>query len=272
MPLPSFDTRWIGNAPTKPRLLVLEVQDRLRQTDHPVGWVAVERVESAERDQGGTVFRASIVLHYSVIDQYSSFGQGGRFDASYCGVSNKLSLTSANVSGGAVFLDPGWLRGHRVGTYLMNEIVCWARQWPQATVNPVSLLEDQAGPRNKLRRNRFYEQFGLQFDYDDHAHSSGKSRAMPADALTPVSTWKENIVEHPVQALLAQLLDERRDIQLDVHGLQNVVREQSKSIDQAERSPWIWAARTWLSRHVQVIIVVGLGLMLAAGLLAHGRF
>lgn len=39
-----------------------------------------------------------------------------------------------SLVGGELFLDPDELRGQRIGTYLMNEIVTWAQQWPEAPV------------------------------------------------------------------------------------------------------------------------------------------
>ena len=48
----------------------------------------------------------------------------------------------------------------------------------------------------KSRRNWFYEQFGLVFDYTDPEHREGRSRPMLAGALVKVETWKQNITEH----------------------------------------------------------------------------
>lgn len=49
----------------------------------------------------------------------------------------------------------------------MNEIVEWVQHWPEESVDGIKLLARQAKDDNKARRNWFYEQFGLVFDYID---------------------------------------------------------------------------------------------------------
>ncbi|GBQ32032.1 hypothetical protein HLH34_00045 [Gluconacetobacter azotocaptans] len=75
----------------------------------------------------------------------------------------RISLTSHNPRRGAVFLDLEELEGNRIGSYLMNLVVAWARQWPDASVNPITLLAHQARGENTIRRSRPYEQFGITF-------------------------------------------------------------------------------------------------------------
>ncbi|MBN0147646.1 hypothetical protein JTL51_32530, partial [Pseudomonas aeruginosa] len=119
---------------------------------------------------------------------------------------NSVSLTSPSMSKGAVFLDLPGLDGQRIGTYLMNEIVQWVQQWPEANVNGIELLAGQAHGDNKARRNWFYEQFGLVFDYTDPEHREGRSRPMLAGALVKVETWRQNITEHRMLDYLAAVL------------------------------------------------------------------
>lgn len=88
----------------------------------------------------------------------------------------------------------------------MNELVLWARHWPKAKIHPIELLEGQAYPENKDRRNRFYENFGFEFDYTDPEHEAGRSRPMLAEALTPVNSWKENIRRHDLLDFLVESL------------------------------------------------------------------
>ncbi|MNK06936.1 hypothetical protein D3C87_248390 [compost metagenome] len=42
------------------------------------------------------------------------------------------------------------------------------------------LVSDAADPQNRLRRNRFYEGFGLEFDFTDKDKSAGVSRSILA--------------------------------------------------------------------------------------------
>ncbi len=78
---------------------------------------------------------------------------------------NAISLTSSGaLSEGAIFLNlPTKFEGQHIGTYMLNEIVLLAKQWQGAKVDSIKLISGQAHGDNKERRNRFYEQFGLEF-------------------------------------------------------------------------------------------------------------
>ena len=244
--LPSFDRTWRGNEPGKPRILILVVKDRLKQLDEPFLYIAVERIEKCDEPL------SSLVLKYHVIDRHdTSFSSGGFFSANYCALSNRISLT-----GGAVFLDPPYIQGQRVGTYLMNEVISWARQWPAAMISPISLSESQANPENKDRRNRFYEQFGIEFDYADPECLAGLSRSMPAGDLVNVSTWTENIEEVAVPRFLSQLIDDNHQRSMDIRALKGANGDLRVEIDRAEASPWLWAASFWFRKHFGRLIVI----------------
>lgn len=75
----------------------------------------------------------------------------------------------------------------------MNEVVTWARQWPNASVNPIRLFDADADDDNRNRRNRFYERFGFTFEYDDKDGTTGRSQDMLASDLIPVWSWTQNI-------------------------------------------------------------------------------
>jgi hypothetical protein len=108
-----------------------------------------------------------------------------------------VSLTSHTLYNGAVDLTLPGLEGNGIGSYLMNVIVSWAKQFPtDTTVNTITLLSVQAVGDNKERRNKFYEQFGIVFDYNDPmTRVAGKSREMLTSALIPRKQWSSNIVE-----------------------------------------------------------------------------
>ncbi|MBP3062085.1 hypothetical protein SAMN05216576_107259 [Ectopseudomonas chengduensis] len=270
MGLPSFDISWGSSGATKPRILILEVRDRLGQSDDPVAYLAVERKETVVRNESSEIVRASLVLEYRVIDPYGhSEAVGGSFAGSYCATANAVSLTSANVTRGAVFLDPESIQGQRVGTYLMNEIVTWVRQWPEAIVRSISLSEAQASLDNKVRRNWFYEQFGLEFAYADADHRAGSSIEIPAGALTPCSEWERNIKEIPVHIFLGDLISARRDVAMSHSTLKRAFHELLGEVRKAEASPWLWASRVWCSRNIGLLTSVGLAAAVVAAYLVR---
>ncbi len=268
MALPSFDSSWHEGQSVKPRILVLEVRGK----DHPeakvFGWVLVEREETYRRDlRDGTIYEASIRLSYQRITAKFSHRDGGKgwFDGSYSRHFNAVSLTSPSMSKGAVFLDLPGLDGQRIGTYLMNEIVQWVQQWPEATVNGIELLAGQAHGDNKARRNWFYEQFGLVFDYTDPEHREGRSRPMLAGALVKVETWKQNITEHRMLDYLAAVLyaEERATSELQARdrACAQLIAEQRR----AEARPVRWALRR-LYIHYASTVLAGLVLTALVGM------
>lgn len=189
---------------------MLEVRGREGPDGPPIAWVFVEREETSKSYEG-VVYEASIRLNFEIIQPTHSFREGGKgyFTGSYSksyGGQPYVSLTSGVMQSGAVFLDLPGLEGNRIGTYLMNQIVLWTKQWPDASVNPIKLISSQARGENKQRRNRFYEQFGIEFDYSSSAQEEGVSRVMLAASLVEVDAWKANIAELNVRDYVGDIL------------------------------------------------------------------
>lgn len=265
--LPSFG-EWKRNGEiVKPQILVLEIKDKDGLRDDALGFVLVERHESYKHYSDGPLEAAGICLSFKrVAGKYSYGSQGkGYFLGGFTPSINTVSLTSTIAwSEGAVFLDLPGLVGQRIGTYLMNEIVQWAQQWPDATVASIKLYAGQAQPDNKERRNRFYEQFGIVFDYDDEQRRSGQSRPMLARDLETLETWKKNIVEHNMHDYLGSIVDLNERLSSDLnardHACANLIAERKR----AEARPIRWALRQLYFRHSQSVFV-GLVLIVIIG-------
>ncbi|MCW5231690.1 GNAT family N-acetyltransferase [Verminephrobacter eiseniae] len=267
MALPVFDAAWRGKQRLKPSVCALEVRDRAKPDGEPIARLFVQREESYRRDdRDRQMYEASISLSYQTIEPKHSFRSpvSGSFDASY---SRGFLEGEASVSlvDGALFFDPAELRGQRIGTYLMNEIVTWAQQWPDAKVRSIKLLSGQAHEDNRDRRNRFYERFGLKFAYSDPAHEEGLSKPMPAKELTPVTTWEANIRERDPREYLAELLYERDSMALEASRRDTVIKNLSARLEEANSHPIRWAARRLWWR-LQPILVQG-AMLLALGAL-----
>ena len=245
MTLPAFDDGWRGKQRIKPSVCILEVRDRGRPGGEPIARLFVHREESYRfDDRDGQMYEGSIRLSYQTIEPKHSLRSrvSGSFDGSY---SRGLRDGDASVSlvGGALFLDPSELRGQRIGTYLMNEIVAWAHQWPEATVRPIKLLSGQAEDENRARRNRFYERFGLKFAYRDPDHREGASKPMPVRELTPVTSWEANISERDPRDYLAELLFEREHLAIEASRHDMVIKRLSATLEDARRHPIRWATK-----------------------------
>jgi len=205
MNLPSFSPHFVDGERRTPRLVILEVRPvRAAPSDSPKLFVLVERVEKTIRNSDGSVYSVSLDLVYRVLEP--GHRQGAHFSSRWHGIYD-VGRGAVSLTGGSIFLEPDSLRGMRVGTYLMNEIVGFAKRWPRADVRLIELLDLQAQEDNKERRNRFYERFGLVFDYGDSTRVTGVSRPMKTGALRQVDSWKTNIIQRPVDEFIVECLE-----------------------------------------------------------------
>ncbi|CAN7383296.1 hypothetical protein [Variovorax sp. LjRoot178] len=255
----------------KPLLQILEVYDRDsgKGVGPPIAHLLLEREQSTRLDErDGSVYEATIELRYQRIlgtfdIRRRSIYQVGNFVGFYSKLHGRVSLTSCEVyGGGGVFLNLTGLDGQRIATYMLNEIITWAKQWPEAEVKTITLNASDASPNNKLRRNRLYEQFNIAFDYDQGSDgASGRSRAMLADELKTVDTWALNIVERQMLDYVAELVQDRVDTRADLAARDRAVQELSALHGKASKHPLRWAAWTLLARGWQrlaSLVIVGI--------------
>lgn len=252
MPVPSFNDEWIVDKSCwgKPRIQVLEIRDREHPDGEPIAWLMVERQETYRRDKpDGPAYEASIRLSYElVIEKYSIHKAAkGDFAGRYSLFPEPGGVVS--LSQGGTFLNLPGLNGQRIGTYLMNEIVTWVKRWPEASVNSVTLRAEQAHDfGNKERRNQFWEQFGLVFDYDDPRREAGCSRPMLAKDLNQVETWKQNITEWRMHDYLADVLHANQMASWEVDRLNTALQDRITEIRCAEAKPVRWAVKMLYNR------------------------
>jgi len=246
----STDTGWTTDTKFVIQHYILEVRDKNDPSKNSpsIATLFVTRHERSVRDKhDGPLEKASLVISYEVISPGGHLRR--RHKGEFCGAYSNgygggalVSLTNSSIAKGALVLDPEELRGQFVGSYLMNEIVTWARQWVGATVMPIELSRGDATPHNKLRRNRFYEQFGLEFVYDDDgAKESGCSRQMPVSALRTVTNFCHNITEHEVSDLVVNRARQIAELQLELATLQRDVERLARAEQRAKAAPVRWA-------------------------------
>jgi len=250
---PAYDDPFINGKSYKPRMLVLEVRDPDQLEDDPVGRVLVERTEVATFHEGA-IYESTIEMHYRLIAGGDTRDAGNRQDrgsfvAHYSSLDQLTSLTSSSIgNGGAIFLDLPGLKGHRVGSYLFNEIVLWAQRQgnPDAGVRTIHLLEGQAGASNKERRNRLYETFGIQFDYADADHIAGTSRPMVVAQLVPLSSIPANLKELHLFDYLGDLVTREETARREVSFLKDANNELHAQRRAAAAKPLRWTLKHWL--------------------------
>ena len=272
MTIPSLEGNWHYQMRGNARIYLLDVADKNKPDAGPIGQLLVERVETKSFDETGQLQKADLQIFHEVVWWWE--GELPRvnesFRASYVryGVTGEetVSLTGRDGLPGTVFLDPESIRGQRIGTYLMNEIVSWAQQWPDAEVQLISLYEGQANDHNRDRRNRFYEQFGLLFEYSDAGHRAGTLQALRVRELNTVDAWEQNIQERDIRDGLREQRRENDRLMLErtgrVFALENLQRELSR----AQRYPFVWALTQFWGERRSTISAWALGLLAAGAL------
>ncbi|MBA0212987.1 hypothetical protein [Pectobacterium brasiliense] len=132
-------------------------------------------------------------------------------------VSETISLTC-----GSLGIWHNDYKGNRLGRWLFNEIVIWARNWPNADVNSIRLGPKDATEDNLERRNKMYTKVGLEFDYDDNENRTGRSREMKASKLIVLSSWKKenggNITLQSIDDYINKLVKENESLKREMEN------------------------------------------------------
>lgn len=194
-----------------------------------------------------------------------------------CGNPERVKLTDVECrSGGDLRMRLSGLLGYRIGTYLMSDIVSWAKQWPTAEVMQIKLSWEDEKPSawdgmNKTRRNRFYEQFGVEFIHSEtESQITACSKYMLAENLTTEDAeraWRMNIRETNVYDWLVdqQLKQEDQDRQLAKLKRKAAFIQQRH--DLIEARPFRYAAHRLVTNP---IVWISLAVVAAAFPLAKG--
>ena len=252
MILPSFRQDRRGGKSVKPRIQVLEIRHRDRPDGEPIAWLLVEREETYVRDpEDNSVSEASIRISYQrIAAKHSRFGSSGKgeFQGGYSKRFNAVSLTSSSTSSeGVVCLGLAGLEGQRIGTYLMNEIVEWAKQWPEYSVNSIQHVAKHV--------YGFYEQFGLEFDHADTDRQEGQSRPVQAGQLKTVDTWKQNISEHTILDHLADVLHAKEFASYELEARNRACDSLKEELLRAREHPFWWVIKNVYSTYIGPVLL-----------------
>ncbi|EPL3138320.1 hypothetical protein NOX69_005101 [Pseudomonas aeruginosa] len=201
-----------------------------------------------------TQHEAFITVEYTTSGRsHASTGKGSLA----AGVNRYMNTASIGATDGFnrgfITVTPDALQGHRLGTYLMWRVVQFLHQFPDAQVNPIRLSDAQAYRSNRVRRNRFYEQVGLQFDYYDEEHENGRSRPARAGDLILVETWKQNIQELRMGDYLKHQDSHVRGLCHEISTLENRCSSLQNALDDARRRPIRWGVATFIAKHLNII-------------------
>lgn len=131
--------------------------------------VLVKFTEQRRKHPNGEMYECSIEIRVNAMGQHNAETWGATYNPGGSDEKGRIRLSNGFIT------LPECLQGRRVGTWIMNEIIKWASQWPNAEVQPIRLRKDQAYPENKARRNKFYEKFGFAVGLDTDEGSSQRN-------------------------------------------------------------------------------------------------
>ncbi|OAD16486.1 hypothetical protein [Achromobacter insolitus] len=236
-----FQKNWRERDESPAQQRVLEIKDRERP-----GRIRCRVLVAREETRSD--WSATIKLSYVSLDACGSgFGNHaftGKWER-FPGGEQKVSVTGGNL----MLYGDGIPRGAHIGTYLLDEVVRWARQWPAAQVRQISLSSVDGGDDNRERRNQLYEQFGIRFRYSEDRKSGVSVTPMSAAELTPVapSVWDQDIAEI---GALEYMRASKSALEMEgarVHALESDLQEHREQLAQAQGMPLRWMCRrVWI--------------------------
>lgn len=166
----------------------------------------------------------------------------------------KAWRTNVKLSNGFVVIDHTKLRGIGLGTYLFTQVVLWAKQVaPDGDVQAICLRSHQArNEENMKRRNRFYEAFGLRFDYRSvEGIERAEGSSLPIKARDLIIPKRENpdlekleFVEY-LQKHFRDLRSERGKISGEVQRYQRVTEDYAALRQTIAGENWITRLGKW---------------------------
>jgi len=201
---------------------------KLTDTKGIVSWVLFSEIRKIVRsDSNEGLYTDQIDIQLQVLGSFEQRATGGAVAMEMRGrAASGVTIGTVNFSDGYIVVEPPWM-GLRIGTYMMNHLVAWAKEnYPDSMPVGIRLGINQAGTDNKERRNRFYAIFGFKFKWDDEerreAHLDSELRIYDLDTT---EKWKERITEFSFEDGMKEIFSESDHIRLA--GLNSDNRVQS---------------------------------------------
>jgi GNAT superfamily N-acetyltransferase len=218
----------------------------------------IQRYEEHQYDSEGGLASASIVLKYQRLGGASEFISRGSFQGRMGGYPFEVSVT-----GGSVMIGDESLRGIRLGSYLFNEVIVWAKQWPDLPVARIRVSSVDADERNLERRNRFYAGAGINFEWSTPEMREGFSLPMFAHELVtrpsgPEGPWS-NVEAIEIAKWGAGCLREIDRLKYELEGARRSIASMNRPYLEAVNPSLGFACRTLfyaLRRYIQTAVVI----------------
>ena len=152
------------------------------------------------------------------------------------------SQASVHFSDGYIVVENPW-KGLRIGTYMMNHLVAWAKEnYPDSRPVGIRLSSLQAlDEESRASRNKFYKRFEFKFKWDEgkeqiEGHLDPDLRIRD---LETTQKWNERIAEFSVEEGTKLIFSEYDRLSLECLNSQNRVQSANegrlRALDEAER-------------------------------------
>lgn len=199
------------------------------------------------KTQSLSKFDVSGIGHRVVtLDVLSTYVSGpiprGRFFNSFvCRMGGKVDTLNDQVklTNGGVIIDPTYMRGLGIGSFLFDSVVRWAKDFDSLLhVVTITASDVDATEDNQERRNRFYTHFGIRF-IDSPVNEGvvgGHSLPMRVADLTSYDGWKKKMQVHKVDDALRQMGDDYRALAAENVELTRSVQAKERAIAYRDNS------------------------------------
>lgn len=181
---------------------ILEIADPTghEQARH---WMKFIRTEITK----GDVSVLSLRLEYLPQNRHQLSQLPTNVCASYCRKAKQFSISREDPKlgpGGYISVDPGFMRGKRLGSFLMWQVVTWGQQrCPDYTVNHLR-LNDMQPAEDLVARDRLYARMGVPL--------GAQAEPVLVEALTAPASWMGNINMHDHNAWLREALAQKANL------------------------------------------------------------
>lgn len=261
-----------GTSRRQAEVCIIEINGRKENNaSEQVDRLLIEKREVFERDSTGNIHRGKLCIFYWDLGNEHAKGDvpDGEFAACYECRLNSVSITSGCMSsGGYVLIEPQRLRGSGLGTYFMNCVVKWAKQWPNAQVQKIELPRGEARETvNQAQRIHFYGKFGIEFDFTAGVAPCGVSRPIQARDLLEVTSWKNTITEHNAVVFLRGSVHETKRSAAEVVFLRKSLKQDGIMLSQAYQRPIRWLFQRLVTDNLaRTGFIVAFGVVIGLGL------
>jgi GNAT superfamily N-acetyltransferase len=201
---------------------------KLTDTKGIVSWMLFSETRMIVRSGSNDgLYTDQIDIQLQVMGSFEQRATGGAVAMEMRGrAGSGITIGTVNFSDGYIVVEPPWM-GLRIGTYMMNHLVAWAKEnYPDSLPVGIRLGINQAGAENKERRNRFYAIFGFKFKWDDDEQREGHlDSELRIYDLDTTEKWEERITEFSFKEGMKEIFSESDQIRLA--GLNSDNRVQS---------------------------------------------